>query len=175
MKEFKYSVEQIKGMLKQMVVLVDSREQKNGHILDYFQRQGISYEVEKLDFGDYSCRIPEAAAGQSIYFHDSIVIERKNSLEEISGNFSKGRERFETEFLKARNAGAKIYLMVEDMRGLTGIIMHGYKTQMKPAAFMASLKTWEHRFDANIQFIAPEYSGYYIATTLQYFVREALR
>lgn len=175
MKEFKYSVEQIKGMLKQMVILVDSREQKNGHILDYFNRQGIAYEVEKLDFGDYSCRIPDTAAGQSIYFHDSIVIERKNSLEEISGNFSKGRERFETEFLKARNAGAKIYLMVEDPRGFTGVIMGSYKTGMKPAAFMASLKTWEHRFDANIQFIAPEYSGYYIATTLQYFVREALR
>lgn len=175
MKAYKFSAEQIKVMLKGMVILVDSREQKNGHILDYFDRQGIAYEAEKLDFGDYSCRIPEAVAGQDIYFHDSVVIERKNSLEEISGNFSKGRERFETEFLKARSAGAKIYLMVEDPRGYTGIITHGYKTQMKPAAFMASLKTWEHRFDANIQFIAPEYSGYYIAATLQYFVREVLR
>jgi hypothetical protein len=174
-KEFKFSVEQIKGMLKKMVVLVDSREQKNGHILDYFQRQGIAYEVQKLDYGDYSCKIPAMAAGKDIYFHDSIVIERKNSLEEISGNFSKGRERLEMEFLKARNAGAKIYLLVESPLGYTGIITHGYKTQMKPAAFMASLKTWEHRFDANIQFIDPVYSGYYIASTLQYFVREALR
>lgn len=175
MKEYKYSIEQIKGMLKQMVVLVDSREQKNGHILDYFQRQGIPYKVEKLDFGDYSCKLPAAAAGRDIYFHDSVVIERKNSLEEISGNLTKGRERFETEFLKARNAGAKIYLMIEDARGFTGIVMHGYKTQLKPAAFMASLKTWEHRFDANIQFVDSQFSGYYIATTLQYFVREALR
>lgn len=175
MKEFKFGLEQIKGMLKQMVVLVDSREQKNGHILEYFKRQGIPYEVEKLDYGDYSCKLPAAAVGRDIYFHDSVVIERKNSLEEISGNLSKGRERFEAEFLKARNAGAKVYLMVEDPRGFTGIITHGYKTQMKPAAFMASLKTWEHRFDANIQFIDPAYSGYYIAATLQYYIREALR
>ncbi len=175
MKEYKYTTEQIKGMLKYLTVLVDSREQKNGHILDYFQRQGIPYEVEKLDFGDYSCLLPAAAAGRDIYFHDSIVIERKNSLEEISGNLSKGRERFEAEFLKARNAGAKVYLLIESPLGYTGIITHGYKTQMKPAAFMASLKTWEHRFDTNIQFIDPQYSGYYIVSTLQYFVREALR
>ena len=136
MKEFKYSVEQIKKMLKEMIVLVDSREQKNAHILEYFQRQGIPYEVEKLDYGDYSCKLPASAAGRDIYFHDSIVIERKNSLEEISGNLSKGRERFEAEFLKARNAGAKIYLMIESPLGYTGIITHGYKTGMKPAAFI---------------------------------------
>lgn len=175
MKEFKYTTEQIKGMLKEMIVLVDSREQKNAHILEYFQRHGISYEVTKLDYGDYSCKLPALAAGRDIYFHDSVVIERKNSLEELSGNLSKGRERFEAEFLKARNAGAKIYLMIESPLGYTGIITHGYKTGMKPAAFMASLKTWEHRFDANVQFIAPEYSAFYIMATLQYFVREALR
>ena len=157
-----------------MIVLVDSREQKNKHILDYFQRQGISYELMKLDYGDYSCKIPEAA-GRDLYFHDSIVIERKASLEELSGNLAQNRDRFECEFLRARNAGAKVYLMVEDPRGYTGICNHAYKTQLNPASYMASLKTWEHRFDANVQFIAPELSGYYIAATLQYFVREALR
>ena len=175
MKEYKFGLEEIKGMLKYLTVLVDSRERKNKHILDYFNRQGIAYEVQKLDYGDYSCKLPASAAGRDIYFHDSIVIGRKNSLEEISGNFSKGRERFEAEFLKARSVGCKIYLMVEDPRGYTGVITGGYRTGMKPAAFMASLKTWEHRFDANIQFIDPQYAGYYIATTLQYFVREALR
>ena len=175
MKAFKFSVEQIKGLLKQMVVLVDSREQKNGHILDYFNRQGIAYEVQKLDYGDYSCKVPESVAGRDIFFHDSIVIERKNSLEELSGNLAQNRDRFESEFLRARNAGAKIYLMIEDPRGYTGICNHAYRTQLNPASYMASLKTWEHRFDANVQFIAPELSGYYIISTFHYFVREVLR
>lgn len=61
MKEYKFGLEEIKGMLKEMIVLVDSREQKNAHILDYFQRQGIPYEVEKLDYGDYSCNKEESA------------------------------------------------------------------------------------------------------------------
>ena len=164
MKEYKFPLEKIKELLKQMIILVDSREQRNLHILDYFRRQGIAYETMKLDYGDYSCKIPEAAAGQNIFFHDSIVIERKNSL-----------DRFEMEFLKARNAGAKVYLMIEDPRGYTGICNHEYKTQLNPASYMASLKTWEHRFDTNVQFIAPELSGYFIASTFHYFVREALR
>lgn len=168
-------MEKIKQLLKEMVILVDSREKQNSHILRYFQKQGIPFEVGKLDFGDYSCKLPAAAAGRDIYFHDAIVIERKNSLEELSGNLSKGRERFETEFLRARNAGAKVYLMIEDPRGYTGICNHDYKTQFNPVSYMASLKTWEHRFDANVQFIAPELSGYYILSTFHYFAREVLR
>lgn len=175
MKEFKYTLEQIKGMLKEMVILVDSREKLNSHILGYFQRQGISYEITKLDFGDYSCKIPASAAGRDIYFHDSIVIERKNSLEEISGNLTKGREAFEREFMRAKASGAKIYLLVESPGGYSDIIGHKYRTEFKPAAFSASLLTWESRFDVNVRFIDKQYSGYYVFNTLQYFVREALR
>lgn len=65
------------------------------------------------------------------------------------------REAFEKEFLKAGNDGAKIYLMVEDKGGYSSIIGHKYQTQFSPMAYMASLKTWEHRFEANIQFIDP--------------------
>ena len=68
-------------MLKEMVVLVDSREQKNGHILDYFQRQGIAYEIQKLDYGDYSCKIPAVAAGRDIYFHNSVIILIRERIE----------------------------------------------------------------------------------------------
>lgn len=175
MKEHKFSVDQIKNLIKQMVILVDSREQKNGHILDYFKKQGISYQVTKLDYGDYSFMLPAAAAGHDIYFHRDCVVERKGSLEELSGNFAQGRDRFEAEFLRAGNDGAKTYLMVEAPGGYSDIIGHKYRTELKPAAFMASLKTWEHRFGTNIQFIDSQYSGYYIAATFQYFAREILR
>ncbi len=175
MRRYRFTADQAKDLAKKMVILVDSREKQNSHILDYFKRQKFDCQETKLDYGDYSFMIPESAAGEDIFFHRDIVVERKASLEELSGNLAQARERFEKEFLRAGNDGCKIYLMVEDPRGYTGIITHGYKTGMKPAAFMASLKTWEHRFDANVQFIAPEYSAFYIVSTLQYFVREALR
>ena len=57
MKQYRFSVEDIKKLLKSMVVLVDSREKKNSHILEYFAKQGIAYQETKLDYGDYSFSI----------------------------------------------------------------------------------------------------------------------
>lgn len=175
MRQYRYSVEDAKRLLKQMVILVDSREKRNGHISDYFEKNGIAYQKTKLDYGDYSFMIPTSAAGEDIYFHRDCVVERKASLEELSGNLAQERERFEKEFLKAGNDGAKIYLMVEAPGGYSDIIGHKYRTEFTPAAYMASLKTWESRFDCNVQFIASEYSGYYIYSTFVYFAREALK
>jgi len=176
LKQYKYDIESIKKLTKQMIVLIDTREKRNEHILSYFDKQGITCRKEKLDFGDYSFLLPSAATGQGdIYFHDSIVIERKNSLEELSGNLAQKRTQFETEFLKARNAGAKIYLMVEDVGGYSSIISHKYNTQLTPVSFMSSLKTWESRFGCNVQFIDSQYSGYFIYSTFSYFCREVLK
>lgn len=176
MKQYKYNLEDIKRIAKKMIVLVDSREKENNHILSYFDKQGIAYKKEKLDYGDYSFLLPADATGQgNIYFHNSIVIERKANLEELSGNLAQERERFEKELLTARNAKTKIYLMIEAPEGYSGIAAHNYRTEFTPAAYMASLKTFEHRFDMNVQFISSEYAGYYVYSTFYYFCREALR
>ena len=175
MRQYKFSVEEIKRLVKGMVILVDSREKKNAHILDYFKKHNIPFQTGKLEYGDYSFMIPASAAGNDIYFHRDCIIERKASLEELSSNFTKERERFEKEFLKAGNDGCKVYLMIEVPGGYNDIISHKYGTKFEPAAYMASLKTWEHRFDANIQFISPEYAGYYIVSTFQYYAREKLK
>ena len=63
MKQYKYGIEDLKKLTKQMVILVDSREKKNSHILDYFRKQKISFQTEKLEYGDYSFMIPATAAG----------------------------------------------------------------------------------------------------------------
>lgn len=175
MRQYKFTVDEIKALLKEMIILVDSREKKNTHILDYFNKHGISYKITKLEYGDYSFMLPESAAGQDIFFHRNIIIERKGSLEELSGNLAQERNRFETEFLKAGNDNCKIYLMVESPGGYSDIINHKYKTGFSPAAYMASLKSWEHRFCANVQFIDKQHSGYYIISTFQYYAREYLK
>lgn len=175
MKKYKFSRDELKKLTKNMVIMVDSRENKNSHVLDYFTKNGIVYQVTKLDYGDYSFMIPAAAAGEDIYFHRDIVIERKASLEELSGNLAQERERFEKEFLRAGNDGCKIYLMIEAPGGYSDIIAHKYRTEFTPAAYMASLKTWESRFSANVQFIDGKYAGYYIYSTFSYFCREVLK
>ncbi len=162
-----------KELAKNLTILVDSREKRNNHILDYFERQKIPFQVGKLDYGDYSFFL--SIGQQNFYFHEDVVVERKANLEELSKNLAQGRETFEKEFYKAGNDSCKVYLMVEDPRGYTGIINHTYRTDFQPRAFMASLKTWEHRFGANVQFIDPQYAGYYIYSTFIYFARERLK
>lgn len=174
MKRFKYSIKEIGNLLARMTILIDAREKSNEHITDHLTQIKMPYEVTTLNYGDYSCKI-EISQGEYAYFHDSIVIERKGSLEELSGNFTRDRERFEKEFLRAGNDGAKIYLMVEDVGGYSSIIGHLYGTELKSNAYIASLKAWEARYNLNVQFVDKQYAGYVILSTLQYFVREALK
>lgn len=174
-KQYKYADRDIKKLISGIVVLIDTREKRNSHITDYLEKNHIAYEPTALSYGDYSFYIPAEIAGEDIYFHRDIAIERKASLEELSGNLAQKRERFEKEFLRAGNDKAKMYLMVEDVGGYSAIIGHEYNTQVSPASFMASLKAWEARFGCNVQFIDRRYSGYYIVSTFKYYAREVLK
>ncbi len=175
--ECKLSLEEIKALSKKMVLLVDSREKKNKHIMEYFMKHMLSYEIRQLPYGDYSFYLPAGTvSGVScpLYFHREIVLERKASLEELSGNLGKERERFEKELGKAARDRCKVYLLVESPGGYGDIIGHKYQTEFKPASYLASLKSYESRYGLNIQFTEPEYSGYLIYSTLYYFMRERL-
>ena len=48
-----YNDVETKALLKSLTMIVDSREQKNQHILRYFTEKNIPYRVQKLDYGDY--------------------------------------------------------------------------------------------------------------------------
>lgn len=64
------------------MIICDSREQKNAHILRYFERHGIEYQVRKMDTADYMIE------GQP-----NIVIDRKQNLDEICANLTyKGKK-----------------------------------------------------------------------------------
>ena len=60
--------------LSTMVICVDSREKKNSHILDWFDKHGIEYEVKKLDVGDY------------MIDGGVISVDTKRSIDELSTN-----------------------------------------------------------------------------------------
>lgn len=80
-----------KKFCKGLTVLVDSREQKNSHILTVLDGAKIPYEVRALKFGDYSFRYGD------INFSLSCIIERKANLNELWGNITTDRQRFEKE------------------------------------------------------------------------------
>ena len=172
---YRYSEKEIKDLLKTIVILVDTREQENSHILNYFDKKKIQYKKQKLNAGDYSCYIPantELGITRDLYL--STVIEKKNSVDELAQSF-KDRNRFEAEFIRAAKKECSIMLLVEDGKGYQNIINHHYRSQYEPKALLGSLKSFENRYGFTTAFIDKQYVGNWIYHTLYYAITTELK
>ncbi|MDD4429565.1 MAG: ERCC4 domain-containing protein, partial [Paludibacter sp.] len=150
---YRYTDTEIKKLLKSLTIVIDTREQENSWIIDYFDKKKIPYKTMKLDEGDYSAFIPansELGILRDTYFDKKIVLERKNSIDELSGTIST-RDRFESELLRSKDK--KFILMVEETSGWEKIVNHKYNSQYNEKAFLATLFTFSHRYNIDINFI----------------------
>ena len=174
LKQYRYTDKELNELLKSMTILVDAREQKNTHLTDYWDIKKIPYIVKKLDFADYTFMVPanpELGIIRDLYFNDIVSVERKNSLEEISSNFTTTRLAFESEFIRSKG---KVHLMIENGT-YEDIVNHNYKTDYKPVSFIASLHSFVDRYDLRLKFMKDnKYSGYYIYMTFKYALRNYL-
>lgn len=86
-----------------MKLSVDSREKKNAHILAWFDKHGIEYEVRKLDVGDYM--IDGGATS----------VDTKRSIDELSTNMLNRSDhaRFWREVRRAKDTGIKLIILIE--------------------------------------------------------------
>lgn len=85
------------------MIICDTREKKNGHIIQYFEQREIPYKVAKLDTGDYMNSDS-----------NRITIDRKQNLDELCGNlFSPDRSRFWREVRRAKDEGIKMIVLIE--------------------------------------------------------------
>ena len=170
--KYHYTDEELKTLLKIITILVDTREKANEHITVYFTKKDIPYK--KLNFGDYSFYLPanpNLGIPRDTYFTNNISIERKNFLEELSSNLTNGRQQFETELIKSSQS--KLILMVENAN-FADIFNNKYNTGYNSTAFIATLKTYEARYNLNINFITAGLSGSFIHSTFYYHLRESL-
>jgi ERCC4-type nuclease len=163
-----YTDKQITDLLKQLTVVIDTREQVNAHITKYLESKKIPYITRKLNTGDYSAMI-----GNSTLEY-SVVIEKKNGLDEIAGNFTVDRQRFEDEFMRAKAEGLKVFLLIENATW-SDIFLHNYRSKLKPQSLMASMLSWQVRFNITIIFCKPSETGQLIYGILYYAAREALK
>lgn len=93
------------------MIICDTREQKNEHILKYFDRNNIPYRIEMVKTGDY---ISDCALG--------ISCERKKTLQELAHNLlSRDRGRFYREIRRAHDAGIKLFIVCEHGHGIESI------------------------------------------------------
>lgn len=89
--------------MKQLIS--DTREKKNQHVLNYFEAVGIKYEVCKLDYGDYMDA-----------YRPGIVIDRKQNIAELAKNCTTDHARFVRELERAKKAGSRLVILVEQNR-----------------------------------------------------------
>ncbi len=174
LQRFRYTDKELRGLLKSLVVLIDSREQRNDHLTSYWDSKKIPYEVAKLDFCDYSFKLPadpDFGLGRDFYFCDLVSVERKGSLEELSENLTAGRLRIESEFIRSKG---RVHLLIEN-GSYEDIINHKYRTEYRPVSFLASLHSFSERYGFSVCFMPNSaVSGQFIYYTFYYFLRNWL-
>lgn len=159
---------QMAKILKDMVIQVDNREKKNQHILDYFDKEGIPYEVVKMDTADYTFILPNYP---NLNLDKSVLVERKNSLDEISQNFTKHRERFVAEF--ERVTTEDLHLVIEGAT-FRKLLAGSYRSKFPPKSFLASLLTFSIRYNTQVWMPNKADSPHVIYNILYYGLREKI-
>lgn len=157
---------ELRAELAKLTIICDTREQDT-HCEEYFKKQKIPVIVRKLDTGDYSAQLGDRT------FEREVCIERKHNLDEICGNFTAERERFEREFLRAKAYGTKVHLIVENA-SWTDIFLGNYHSKLPSKSLSASLLSWMVRFNVSVTFCKPSETPKIIYGILHYHAREAL-
>ena len=156
--------------LRSMVYCVDSREQPTKALekrLSYLQPN----VRETLNAGDYTAKT-QLPNGE--WFYVPVAIERKMSLTEIAGNFTRERDRFRAEFNRASEHEIRLYILIEQA-SWESAYAGAYRSRMKPQSLIASLLTWSARYKCPlIMCDRPETGGKLIRDILYYEMREAL-
>jgi len=165
----KYTLEN--KLLSTAIVLIDTREKENAHIIEWLDKKGIKHQEQKLDYGDYTLLLPKNADYGIV--QDVVLdyaVERKAHLEELSGNLTNDRDRIENELIRANG---KIDFVIES-GSLTSIALHDYKTDYNEKSFLATLFSFHHRYRVSFNFVTRENAPQMIYNLLHYKLREEL-
>jgi hypothetical protein len=172
---FKYTDKEIKELLSSMVVLVDSREQKNQNVIDWLERKNKPYITRKLDFGDYSMMLPkndELGIPRDLDFSKKFVIERKQNISEFVSNLVSDRTRIEREFALCP---AKIELIIENCQ-YKDIRDGNYFSKYPAESVLGTLHTWKERYDFNFTLLQfPEDFPLYMYKSFEAYLKKYVK
>lgn len=167
---------EFKELLNYLYVIVDTRENENKDIIKFFKKKKIDIERKKLEFGDYSFGIRNnpifnrIGLSSDISFENKLAIETKASLEEISGNLTRERERLKDEFTRAKIKNCEIHVLIENAT-LDDIYAHNYQTRFNEKAFVNSIISFGTKYNLKFEFISSKYSGYHIYQTFLIYLK----
>ena len=147
-------------MLSHFIIVHDTVEKSNQHVIEYFDKKNIRHKARKLKTGDYCFMIekcPELGFPIDTYFSDELCIERKNGLDEIAGNIKSHDERFFKELNRMINI-EYCYLLIEDCR-LDDIIEHNYQSEYNELAYLRRLLGVQRVANFYMNFVKKENMG----------------
>lgn len=144
--------------MKKVTILIDSREQKNEHIISAFDQMSVMHETKKLDYGDYSFIID----GKD--FSRSCVVERKANIDELYGNVTHDRGRIEKEFDAISKNSQHCVLLVENCESWDHLkaykvpkeqMTENRKVENIGATVYVTLQAWRcgNRYRFNVDFV----------------------
>lgn len=139
---------EIREILDTFRIIADTREHDTADARKRYDAFGVPVIRGTLDYGDYAGQITLPGGdlfNTSNRIKPRCVIERKMSLDELAGNLTRGRKRFEREFNRAMGNDAKVFLLVENATW-EGLLNHRYRSRFSVNAFKASLVAWMIRY-----------------------------
>ena len=189
-------------------IVIDSREKSINHILNKFD-EGFEYKPSHHDMyrgkkstygdpvqyfikdkglkvGDYTIAV-QLPNGEVINFQDKVVIERKADLNELASNFydskskdENGLTRIEREFLRAKEKGIKIHLLIETEDAISKILSSKHfrydkASKINPKAFMSMFLSLCNRYNINVWYCNKKDSARLIHDVLYYYCKEYLK
>jgi len=169
----------LESFLADVVVLVDQQEKENSHIIEYFNKLNVNFEVTHLNTGDYAFHYGNTD------FRDIFSLERKNGIQELVGSLFAGR--FEREINRSKEL---LYFEVFVETGsLNDLLTGNYKIEpnadktkdieKKIKDTKQSIRTifYSRKVEYNLQFnfLENKYlAGQYILGSIKYFLRNFL-
>lgn len=131
-------------------IVIDTRERDP---FNYKRGKSVAgVVVEKLDHGDYSIK----------GYEHLISIERKASVDELSGNLGKNRARFMREMERMQSA-RRGYIVVEDH--WSSIFKRGY-SRMHPNALFESIMALSVKYGVSVIFAGTRKQAHKITRSL---------
>lgn len=190
-------------------IIIDTREKKiQNHILSKFDEgfenkpshhdmyrgkkstysEPIQYYIQEkgLKVGDYTIAV-QLPNKEVINFQDKVVVERKADLNELASNFydtkskdENGLTRIEREFLRAKEQGIKIHLLIETEDAMSKILSSKHfrydkASKINPKSFMMMFLSLCNRYDINVWYCNKKDSSRIIHDLLYVYAREYLK
>lgn len=141
--------------MNKFLILTDSRQRLENHIIKEFDKQGILHIRTGLPSADYMAVRYDEEKG--FYLDYSILIDTKKDIEEIASNLcnSQNHQRILREIQKGKDLGAKQFIFlinggkvksIEDLQNWTS-----KRTKVKGSVLLKIFQTMRQKY--NIRFV----------------------